>query len=95
MTFEKILPQLIKLTADVGKVIMSFYKADMAVEMKLNKTPLTIADQRAHQLIVEGLNRLTPNVAILSEESDTATFEQRSSGKNIGWLIHWMARKIS
>ncbi|VVM20549.1 hypothetical protein BSPWISOXPB_6074 [uncultured Gammaproteobacteria bacterium] len=56
MTFEKILPQLIKLTADVGKVIMSFYKADMAVEMKLNKTPLTIADQRAHQLIVEGLN---------------------------------------
>jgi hypothetical protein len=43
MTFEKILPQLIKLTADVGKVIMSFYKADMAVEMKLNKTPLTIA----------------------------------------------------
>jgi hypothetical protein len=35
MTFEKILPQLIKLTADVGKVIMSFYKADMAVEMKL------------------------------------------------------------
>jgi 3'(2'), 5'-bisphosphate nucleotidase len=41
--------------------------------MKLNKTPLTIADQRAHQLIVEGLNRLTPNVAILSEESDTAT----------------------
>jgi hypothetical protein len=51
MTFEKILPQLIKLTADVGKVIMSFYKADMAVEMKLNKTPLTIADQRAHQLI--------------------------------------------
>jgi hypothetical protein len=42
MTFEKILPQLIKLTADVGKVIMSFYKADMAVEMKLNKTPLTI-----------------------------------------------------
>jgi 3'(2'), 5'-bisphosphate nucleotidase len=60
MTFEKILPQLIKLTADVGKVIMSFYKADMAVEMKLNKTPLTIADQRAHQLIVEGLNHLTP-----------------------------------
>jgi 3'(2'), 5'-bisphosphate nucleotidase len=85
MTFEKILPQLIKLTADVGKVIMSFYKADMAVEMKLNKTPLTIADQRAHQLIVEGLNRLTPNVAILSEESDTATFEQRSK-----WQEYWL-----
>jgi 3'-phosphoadenosine 5'-phosphosulfate (PAPS) 3'-phosphatase len=43
---EKILPQLIKLTADVGKVIMSFYKADMAVEMKLNKTPLTIAETK-------------------------------------------------
>ena len=85
MTFEKILPQLIKLTADVGKVIMSFYKADMAVEMKLNKTPLTIADQRAHQLIVEGLNHLTPNVAILSEESDTATFEQRSK-----WQEYWL-----
>jgi 3'(2'), 5'-bisphosphate nucleotidase len=77
MTFEKILPQLIKLTADVGKVIMSFYKADMAVEMKLNKTPLTIADQRAHQLIVEGLNRLTPNVAILSEESRTISLNTK------------------
>jgi hypothetical protein len=43
---EKILPQLIKLTADVGKVIMSFYKADMAVEMKLNKTPLPKKDKR-------------------------------------------------
>jgi hypothetical protein len=42
MTFEKILPQLIKLTADVGKVIMSFYKADMAVEMKLNLVVKTI-----------------------------------------------------
>jgi 3'(2'), 5'-bisphosphate nucleotidase len=90
MTFEKILPQLIKLTADVGKVIMSFYKADMAVEMKLNKTPLTIADQRAHQLIVEGLNRLTPNVAILSEESDTATFEQRSE-----WQEYWLVDPLA
>jgi 3'(2'), 5'-bisphosphate nucleotidase len=49
---------------------MSFYKADMAVEMKLKKKPPTIADQRAHPLIVEGLNHLTPKVALLSEEAD-------------------------
>jgi 3'(2'), 5'-bisphosphate nucleotidase len=30
-------------------------------------------------------NRLTPNVAILSEESDTATFEQRSE-----WQEYWL-----
>ncbi len=85
MTFDKILPQLIQLTSDVGEVILSFYKNDLAVEVKSNKTPLTIVDQRAHQMIVEGLNRITPDIPVLSEESEDAIFKQR-----LDWQDYWL-----
>lgn len=85
MIFEKILPQLIELTADVGKVIMSFYKDDMVVKVKSDKTPFTIADQHAHQLIIKGLSCLTPDIPVLSEESNTTIFEQR-----LEWQEYWL-----
>ena len=85
MRFDKILPQLIEMTADIGKVIMSFYQADVAIKIKSDQTPLTIADQRSHQMIVAGLNQLTPNIPILSEESDAITFKQRST-----WDEYWL-----
>ncbi len=85
MKFEKILPQLIQLSSDAGELILSFYKNDLSVEIKANKTPLTIVDQRAHQMIVEGLKNITPDIPVLSEESDTATFEQR-----LNWQEYWL-----
>ena len=83
--FASLTTPLIKLTAQVGEVIMSFYKSDMSVEVKSNETPLTIADQTAHQLIVEGLNKLTPGTPILSEESDALSFAERSK-----WQEYWL-----
>jgi 3'(2'), 5'-bisphosphate nucleotidase len=83
--FEALTQPLIKLTTEVGETIMSLYKSDISVEVKSDKTPLTIADQTAHQLIVEELERLTPNTPILSEESDSITFDERSK-----WHEYWL-----
>ncbi|MBA5247964.1 MAG: 3'(2'),5'-bisphosphate nucleotidase CysQ [Gammaproteobacteria bacterium] len=85
MTFDKILPQLITLTSDVGVQILSHYKNTLEVEAKPDKTPLTIADKEAHQLLVKALSKLTPNTPILSEESDIVAFEERSK-----WQEYWL-----
>jgi 3'(2'), 5'-bisphosphate nucleotidase len=85
MTFDKILPQLIELTTNVGEEILSYYKNDIKVELKADKTPLTIADKNAHQSIVNALSQLTQNIPILSEESDAIAFKQRSK-----WQEYWL-----
>ncbi len=84
--FDSLIPPLIKLTTEVGERIISFYRSDMSVEVKSDETPLTIADQTAHQLIVDGLEKLTPNIPILSEESDAISFNERSKWREY-WLI--------
>lgn len=84
--FDTLISPLIRLTTEVGEVIMSFYKSDIHVEVKSDQTPLTIVDQTAHQLIVNGLEKLTPNTPILSEESDKISYDERSKW-NEYWLI--------
>ncbi len=85
MMFNKILPQLIQLTSSVGEVMLSFYKNDLTIGIKSDKTPLTIVDQRAHQMIAERLKFLTPDIPMLSEESSAITFEQR-----LNWQEYWL-----
>ncbi len=84
--FDLLTPKLIQLTSEVGEVIMSFYKSDINVETKGDETPLTIVDQQAHQLISSGLELLTPDIPILSEESEDLSYETRSKWDDY-WLI--------
>lgn len=85
MIFDKILPQLIELTVKVGEVLLLHYKNDIKIVSKIDETPLTIADQEAHQSIVNALSKLTPKVPILSEESNGISFEERSK-----WGEYWL-----
>ncbi|MBC8227592.1 MAG: 3'(2'),5'-bisphosphate nucleotidase CysQ, partial [Gammaproteobacteria bacterium] len=49
-------------------------------------SPLTEADKISHQVIVNGLKTLTPDIPILSEEDSDIAFEIRSKWKKY-WLI--------
>ena len=64
-----------------GQEILTVYDQDQELEITLkdDKSPLTEADRRAHELIVERLQRLDPDIPILSEESDAIDFETRGS----------------
>jgi len=53
---------------------------------KKDNSPLTTADLASHTLIIEKLAALTPDIPILSEESASISFAERSSWKNY-WLI--------
>ena len=83
--FDALIPELISLTSQAGDSIMTLYKSQISFDIKADKTPLTMVDKMSHNLITDGLNKLTPNIEILSEESESITFEERS-----GWDEYWL-----
>jgi 3'(2'), 5'-bisphosphate nucleotidase len=68
-----------------GAAIMDIYEGDHAVEFKDDKSPLTAADKAAHAVIVAGLEELTPDIPILSEEGRDIPYEQRKA-----WTRFWL-----
>jgi len=74
-----------QLSVQASQQIMVAYQSDYVIEQKADNTPVTTADKVAHEVIVEGLLRLTPQFPILSEESAQVPFDERSS-----WETYWL-----
>ncbi len=68
-----------------GAAIMAIYSQPFAVEYKSDESPLTAADKGAHEVIVQGLARLTPDIPVLSEESGSEVMAARHS-----WSRYWL-----
>lgn len=70
-----------------GSEILDVYNSEQAIEVstKQDNSPLTDADRRAHLLIVDRLSSLTPNIPLLSEESDAIDYSLRKS-----WQRYWL-----
>ncbi len=67
-----------------GDAIMEVYGTnDFGVEAKEDESPLTIADKRAHLIIVDMLDQTS--IPILSEEGSQTPFEERSA-----WTRFWL-----
>jgi 3'(2'), 5'-bisphosphate nucleotidase len=77
---------LIDLSREAGSAILDIYNTDFEVKEKSDQSPLTTADLASHKIIVRALNRLTPDIPVLSEESAEISFDQRRSW-NRYWLI--------
>ncbi|MGB5540537.1 MAG: 3'(2'),5'-bisphosphate nucleotidase CysQ [Gammaproteobacteria bacterium] len=74
------------LARQAGVRILEVYNSDdYAVQEKDDRTPLTAADLAAHHTIVDGLGRLTPELAVLSEESASLPYAERST-----WRRYWL-----
>ena len=59
---------VIAIAKKAGETIMQIYQKDVSVEYKEDHSPLTEADLAAHHLICDELNKLYPDIPILSEE---------------------------
>jgi 3'(2'), 5'-bisphosphate nucleotidase len=93
---EPSLPKIISLAVEAGEAIMGIYsQKDFAITYKAEDSPLTFADMSAHNLILYGLKKLTPDLPVLSEESKTISYDERQQWSTIGWLILWMVQKNS
>ena len=83
---------IVRVAKDAGKAIMEIYNQDFGVEFKSDNTPMTMADQKANEIIVTALNLLPvnsflqQNIPILSEEGRNVPFDERKNWEYF-WLI--------
>ena len=83
---NQFLEKVIIIAKAAGEAIIQVYSTDFNVVKKDDNSPLTQADLAAHHLIINALSKLTPDIPILSEESEAINFETRSQWKRY-WLI--------
>ena len=69
---------------DAGRVILGFHGQPTPVDYKADDSPLTQADRASHAFIAEHLAALTPDIPVLSEESDPGDITARKS-----WQRFW------
>lgn len=81
-----------RLAREAGAAIVEVERAHRAgdgtalgLRAKDDASPVTAADLAAHRIIVAGLQRLTPDVPVLSEEAADAPWETR-----VGWRRLWL-----
>lgn len=77
--------ECLDIARDAGDAILAIYESGFNVEEKEDKSPLTDADLASHNLILQRLTELTPDIPILSEESAKLPFEERAS-----WETYWL-----
>jgi 3'(2'), 5'-bisphosphate nucleotidase len=78
---------VIELAREAGRATMRYYDGaeDAGVREKDDRSPVTLADEVAHDILVEGLRRIDPATPVVSEEAEAAGFEHRR-----GWRRFWL-----
>lgn len=76
---------IITVARRAGDAIMEIYAKDFNVEYKDDRSPLTKADKEANEIIFHGLNALSVQFPILSEEGKEISYEERK-----GWEYFWL-----
>jgi 3'(2'), 5'-bisphosphate nucleotidase len=74
-----------RIAREAGDAIMEVYAGEFDVELKGDNSPLTRADKASHEVIVEGLQRVCPEIPILSEEGRDVPYAERSL-----WTRFWL-----
>jgi len=81
-----LLERVVDIARQAGREILAVYAAgETRAKEKADQSPLTVADLRAHRLIVRRLVELDAEVAVLSEEAAATPFAQRSQ-----WRRYWL-----
>ena len=74
---------------EAGEAVMEIYHSDFAVQHKGDKSPLTEADLRSHEIIAKRVAVLTPDIPLLSEEEKALPFSERET-----WHTYWLIDPI-
>ncbi|MGC9456267.1 MAG: 3'(2'),5'-bisphosphate nucleotidase CysQ [Halothiobacillaceae bacterium] len=82
---ERLFTAARQIAIEAGEAILAVYHRDFAVQHKQDQSPLTEADLAANRIIVEGLQRLTPELPVLTEEGALPAWAERS-----GWSRYWL-----
>jgi 3'(2'), 5'-bisphosphate nucleotidase len=80
------LDEIRALARHAGEKILEIYNSDFSVSEKDDRSPLTTADMASHKTIVSGLQTLSPDIPVLSEEGAGIPYEERAAWRSY-WLI--------
>ena len=82
--FANLLDIAVEASITAGKEILKVYgNEDFGVEYKQDESPLTLADKKAHQVIVSYLNKT--GIPVLSEEGKHLSYKERKN-----WEVLWI-----
>ncbi|MGE0114757.1 MAG: 3'(2'),5'-bisphosphate nucleotidase CysQ [Steroidobacteraceae bacterium] len=82
-----LLSAVLDIAREASAAIMRVYAGEFAVEHKQDDSPLTLADREAHRIITAGLQTLTPQIPVLSEESPA---EHHAFAHRRRWPTLWL-----
>lgn len=82
---QSLLEKIIAIAVEAGEHLKRFYANSVEVKIKADQTPVTEADLFISQFLIQRLQRLTPEVPILSEESCDISLAERST-----WQEYWI-----
>lgn len=82
----ELLEQLLTLVQQAGELMLPLWRTELAVESKSDNSPVTQADLLSHRCIVQGLQRLAPEIPVLSEEDCGISAQERSAWQR-WWLV--------
>ncbi len=85
MDSRDLINPIVDLAVKAGEAILEVYATDFDVQEKGDESPLTQADLASHRCIVAGLQALTPDIPIISEEDGLPEFAERSQ-----WSRYWL-----
>ena len=87
--YDKLILTTILAAKRAGEAILEVYGSDFEVEQKDDKSPLTLADKRSHEIIMDVLGQtITVNnstVPVLSEEGKEIPYDERKK-----WEYFWL-----
>jgi 3'(2'), 5'-bisphosphate nucleotidase len=88
MVSPKLRSAVVDLVREAGRATMTYYDDPEAagVREKDDKSPVTLADEVAHGILVGGLRHLDPSTPVVSEEAAADDFETRRSWRRF-WLV--------
>jgi 3'(2'), 5'-bisphosphate nucleotidase len=84
LNMEKIGIPALQAAVLAGDAIMEVYRTDFGVDYKSDRSPLTLADQRAHDIITKCL--LPLEIPILSEEGKNIPYAERKNWDTL-WIV--------
>jgi 3'(2'), 5'-bisphosphate nucleotidase len=76
---------VIFIAKQAGREILKIYEKYFNIKYKDDKSPLTEADTISHNIIVNELTKICPEIPILSEESKDISYEERKN-----WEYFWL-----
>lgn len=84
--FPRWLEPLDLLVRGAGRSILEVRDQGVEVWSKTDQSPVTLADRRSQEILLAGLEKITPGVPIVSEEQAAPRWQVRQQWRNL-WLV--------